>query len=76
MAFAPNHSANLPREFAYCPHCLKKGVYQYGGTIIRAADGSLDGLPPGHRCKYCRQPHPDNMTHAEYRTRINTGRVK
>lgn len=71
MAFAANHANNLPREFDYCPHCGKKGVYFYGGTLIRTKAGSFDGTPPGRRCKYCRKAHPDNMSHVAYVATIN-----
>jgi hypothetical protein len=70
MSVAPNHSANLPRDFAVCPHCGKKGLYAYGGHIMRRRDGQLDGHPPGKRCKYCRTGKPD-MSQAEFLAKVN-----
>ena len=71
MAFAPNHSNNLPREFCPCPRCSKKGLYRYGGTAYRTMDGyTLDGVPPGRRCKYCGHRIHD-LTPDEYRRQLN-----
>ena len=49
MAFAPDHSGNLPREFTRCPQCGYKGVYHINPT--RRADGSQ--VYDQWRCKYC-----------------------
>lgn len=71
MPFAPNHSNNLPRDFGHCPACGKKGFYRYGGNIFREPSGTLTGMPPGKRCKYCRHAQPE-MTVPEYEAHLNT----
>jgi len=71
MPFAANHSANLPREFHQCDQCGKRGVYRYGGTVLRAANGQLGGISPGRRCKYCGHRTPD-LTQADYEAALNS----
>jgi DNA-directed RNA polymerase subunit RPC12/RpoP len=70
MAFRPNHSANLPREFCDCGQCGKRGVYKVKGTVWRYPDGRLTGHAPSTRCKYCGQ-RIWAMTTAEYEQRLN-----
>lgn len=70
MSVRPNHSGNLPREFSECPQCGKRGMYRYGGHVVRGRDGGLGGHPPGKRCKYCGHRQPEK-TQAEFEAAIN-----
>jgi DNA-directed RNA polymerase subunit RPC12/RpoP len=70
MTVAPNHSGNLPRDFAACPRCGKKGLYRYGGWVAKTASGRLGGHPPGRRCKYCGHRILD-VTQEEFERWIN-----
>ena len=48
MSTQVDHSANLPREFAQCPGCKRKGIYKARPVQVAPSDWRTP-----IRCRYC-----------------------